>query len=118
MNSNEISTKYIVAKFLRQCKDELELDRLPEIELINDQPYVPGTTSFGLFHNDRIKVVTMNRHIMDYLRTLAHELVHWSQRIKGDQLDGNDGSATENEANAVAGVIMRRFARQNPDVFL
>jgi hypothetical protein len=53
----------------------------------------------------------------DILRTLAHELVHHHQKLNGDELDGEDGSDTENEANARAGVIMRKFGRENPEIF-
>jgi Zn-dependent peptidase ImmA (M78 family) len=53
----------------------------------------------------------------DILRTLAHELVHHMQNLKGDELNGDDGSEIENEANAQAGVIMRKFGRENPEIF-
>jgi Zn-dependent peptidase ImmA (M78 family) len=53
----------------------------------------------------------------DILRTLAHELVHHMQNLNGDELNGEDGSDTENEANAMAGVIMREFGRENPEIF-
>jgi Zn-dependent peptidase ImmA (M78 family) len=55
---------------------------------------------------------------MDVMRTLAHELVHWKQMMDGDELDGSDGSSTENEANAIAGLIMRKFAKMYPDYFM
>jgi hypothetical protein len=53
----------------------------------------------------------------DILRTLAHELVHHMQNLNGDELNGDDGSGIENEANAMAGVIMREFGRENPEIF-
>lgn len=61
-------------------------------------------------------MVINNRQPADILRTLAHELVHWGQG-QDDKIDDgswHDGSELENEANAVAGVIMRDFARQHP----
>ena len=58
------------------------------------------------------------RHLVDISRTLAHELVHWKQRIEGQELDGSDGSETENQANAIAGIIMRRFGQRYPEYFL
>ena len=54
---------------------------------------------------------------MDVLRTLAHELVHWKQCQMGEELDGADGSDAENQANAVAGIIMRRFGKSYPHLF-
>ena len=37
--------------------------------------------------------------------------------LDNKKLDGSDGSETENEANAVAGIIMRQFNRTHPDAF-
>ena len=60
-----------------------------------------------------------NRHPIDIMRTLAHELVHYKQdterRIGPDS--GETGSPIENEANAMAGQIMRRFDQENPELF-
>jgi len=60
-----------------------------------------------------------NRHPIDIMRTLAHELVHYKQdvehRIGPDS--GETGSPIENEANALAGQIMRRFDHENPQLF-
>jgi hypothetical protein len=39
------------------------------------------------------------------------------QNLNGNELNGEDGSDTENEANAMAGVIMREFGRENPEIF-
>jgi hypothetical protein len=53
------------------------------------------------------------------MRTTAHELVHYKQylenRIKPNS--GETGSDIENEANAVAGIIMRHFDGANPKAF-
>jgi hypothetical protein len=53
----------------------------------------------------------------DICRTVSHELVHLSQKQKGQPLDGTTGSDTENEANSKAGQIMRKFAQINPMIF-
>jgi hypothetical protein len=39
------------------------------------------------------------------------------QNLNGNELNGKDGSETENEANAMAGVLMREFGRENPEIF-
>lgn len=51
----------------------------------------------------------LNRHPTDVLRTLSHELVHLAQsQIKPlSAADGVTGSDVENEANALAGILMR-----------
>lgn len=117
MKLREFVQNHMLTHLLQLCKQELELTELPEIELVDD-PAVGGGTSFGVFENDTIKVVSKGRHPMDVMRTLTHELVHWKQRLEGHELDGNDGSETENAANAIAGIIMRRFAQMYPDYFL
>lgn len=117
MKLREFVQEHMITHLLQLCKAELEIDELPPISLV-DEPTVGGGTSFGVFDGNSINVVTLNRHPMDVMRTLAHELVHWKQMMDGDELDGSDGSSTENEANAVAGMIMRKFAKLYPDYFL
>lgn len=66
-----------------------------------------------------IRVVATNRNLADVLRTLVHELVHRKQQLEG-RLHigaGDDGTEIENEANAVAAIIMRKFGKANPIIF-
>lgn len=113
----EFVQPHMVAHLLQLCKNELELYDLPPINFVEEET-VGGGSSFGEFTDDGIDVVVVGRHPMDIMRTLAHELVHWKQRIDGKDLDGSDGSDTENEANAIAGIIMRRFGHMYPEYFL
>lgn len=116
MKPSEILLEGMLDRFLDLCKRELEIDELPPIEIITDRPNVAGS-SFGVFTDSGLKVVATNRHPMDVFRTLAHELCHWKQRTENQNMDGNDGSDTENQANAVAGIIMRRFGKAHPECF-
>jgi hypothetical protein len=104
----------IVKKFLPFVQQHLELSDLPEIELL-DQP-LEGT--FGRYGGGQIRVMAHGRHPIDVLRTLAHELVHYKQDSEGRIHDdsGETGSDEENEANAVAGVIMRDFDQAHPEL--
>jgi len=66
-----------------------------------------------------IRVVATNRNLADVLRTLAHEIVHRKQQLDG-RLHlgaGDDGTEIENEANAEAAIIMRKFGKANPIIF-
>lgn len=103
-----------IKKFLPFVKKELGLDKLPKIKLLTD----PETTSFGTFNQDtqQIQIVIAERHANDVLRTLAHELVHFKQHLDGQLQDhsGETGSNEENEANAMAGIIMRNYNQSNP----
>jgi hypothetical protein len=66
-----------------------------------------------------IRVVVVNRNLADVLRTLAHELVHRKQQLEGKLHigAGDDGTDIENEANAEAAIIMRKFGKANPIIF-
>lgn len=116
MKLTEVLLENMLTQLLKLCKQELELDQLPEIVLV-DEPAVGGGMSFGEFTDDGIQVVIKDRHPMDVMRTVAHELVHWKQRQENKEMDGADGSDTENEANAIAGIIMRRFGKSHPECF-
>ena len=108
-------------KFLVIAKEEIGLDRLPKIHWSWDDKIAPDSPSFGRFTNDdkAIKIIMRNRHPIDIMRTLAHELVHYKQDAEHriGQASGETGSPIENEANALAGQIMRRFDEENPDLF-
>jgi Zn-dependent peptidase ImmA (M78 family) len=110
----------IVKDFLKFAVRKLNLTQLPKIKFQkNFSPQHHAT--FGYFDpdTDHIVIVVDNRHPMDVMRTLAHELVHYTQRINNQLADhsGETGSKHENQANAAAGVLMRDFGRQNPKYF-
>jgi hypothetical protein len=116
MKIREAVSEHMITHLLNLCKKELSLTELPPIKFINE-PNIPGTASFGAFDGGGIQVVTLNRHPVDVARTLAHELVHWHQRVTGQELNGETGSTTENDANAIAGVILRKFGEMYPQYF-
>lgn len=104
-------------KFLPLAMEVLELDKLPEFKFspIIDSGNQP---SFGMYSVDdkMLHVALKNRHPVDILRTVAHELVHFKQDMLGELNDesGATGSPEENQAHEIAGVIMRYFNKQNP----
>jgi cytidyltransferase-like protein len=108
----------LMNRFVDYACDRLNIDK-PKVFVINSPTYSQEHKSFGGYYpqEQEIKVVVHNRNMADILRTLAHELVHHMQNLNGDVLNGEDGSNTENEANALAGVIMREFGRENPEIF-
>jgi hypothetical protein len=118
MKLYEFVQNHMITHLLELCKHELELEDLPNINMLDDETTVSSGASFGEFDGTGINVVTQGRHPVDVMRTLAHELVHWKQRESGLELDGSDGSETEDQANAVAGVIMRKFGKMYPEYFV
>lgn len=107
--------------FLLFCLKELEIKKLPKITWFTHDDVGGEHHSFGSFHNEdqTIRIGINNRHPLDIMRTLAHELCHYKQWTQ-DQLNdksGETGSPQENEANAKAGVIMRNWNQTHPDMF-
>ena len=91
------------------------------IEISYDPTEAAKMASFGI-NTPRTgvnRVVAANRNLADVLRTLGHELVHEKQKLDG-RLHvgaGDDGTEIENEANAEAAIIMRKFGKANPIIF-
>lgn len=102
-----------IQSFANFTKDYLGLDSLPKIVVINDPRFSIENKTFGCFDssNDIIKIQIANRHPLDVMRTLAHELVHYQQKKSGKEMSGETGSDCENEANSVAGEIMRHYTK-------
>ena len=105
-------------KFLPLAMEILNIDRLPRM---NFEPEIQsgGQPSFGMYKNGEktLHVAILNRHPVDILRTVAHELVHYRQDIRNELNDesGTTGSPEENQAHELAGVIMRHFNKQYPE---
>jgi len=105
-------------KFLPLAMHYIKLKSLPEMKFeahIHDdvQP------TFGKYENGEqtLYVALLNRHPNDILRTLAHELVHYKQDTQHELEpdSGTTGSPHENEAHAIAGVVMRHFNKLYPE---
>ena len=66
---------------------------------------------------DKIVISIVNRHPIDILRTVSHEFVHYKQVVDGKKISSNPGSPAENEANAKAGEIIRKYSSLQSDLF-
>jgi hypothetical protein len=110
----------IVKDFIKFVVKELGLKSLPKQIKFVDSGYAEENLSFGGYNplEETIVICKGDRHLADVLRTLAHELVHHKQKETGVTLDNSDDSPTEQEANAVAGIIMRKFKTIRPEIFL
>jgi predicted chitinase/pyrimidine deaminase RibD-like protein len=116
------SDNNLVHEFIQHTATELGIDPLPEIHLHTDPSWSTSNHSFGRYDPDThtLNVSMPNRHILDVLRTVAHELVHCSQNQQHGHLPddaGETGSEWENDANARAGIIMRDWANTHPEHF-
>jgi hypothetical protein len=108
----------ILKRFIVFLKRELNLTiDIPYI-LIDDVDFSKKNMAFGMMNSDGVIYISIiNRHPIDILRTLSHEYVHYKQSIKGKVLKSNPGSSSENEANAKAGEIMRKYGKLHPELF-
>jgi hypothetical protein len=118
-NTSHSDAETMIKKFIDFAKAELKLKSLPEITLYTNSNHSTKYSSFGGYGNHSIMITISNRHPVDVMRTLAHELVHYKQDLdnKLNQDSGRDGSPEENEANAMAAVIMRKWGKRHPNLF-
>jgi hypothetical protein len=109
-----------VQHFMRWCRAKLKLKQdLPDLEFSNEKDsedmYYTG------YYNDqdnKLWVYIGNRNMIDILRTVAHEFTHRKQyedgMVKGDQ--SYPGSPIEQQADAMAGYLMKLYGKQHPEV--
>ena len=118
--------KELMKKFIVFTCNEVGINKpWPKVSINNREDFGSHYKSFGYFDvgDNKIVVAGSNRNLGDMLRTLAHELVPYKQEQNGEiNLDnaaetGADGSEIENEANAQAGVLLRKFGRDNPEIY-
>lgn len=111
-----------ISDFVNFAKDLLGIDDDVKVELAFEK--TPDLRTTAYYHNSdhRVKVYVKDRAKIDIMRSIAHELVHHKQNITGKltdpEKDGADGSPIENEANALAGVIMRKWGRLHPEDYV
>jgi hypothetical protein len=115
---SRIQFNSILKKFIVFLKRELSLTiDIPYI-LIDDPDFSKKNRAFGMMNSGGIVYISIiNRHPLDILRTVAHEYVHYKQSIKRVAMNPNPGSPSENEANAKAGEIMRKYGKLHPELF-
>ena len=102
-------------EFIEYVTGYLDLKDIPTITI---RETVKGTT-FATWSPNGIEIAVTDRHPMDIFRSVAHEMVHQKQHEEDSLTNesGETGSEHENEANALAGIIMRNFAKNNPKLF-
>lgn len=119
--NESVTSMDAIDQFVQYACKKLKIKNIPSVII---QEPAEGMTSLGHFdvESQNIFVVTQNRLLADILRTIAHELVHVKQfemgRITNPEINGKTGSPIENEANTIAGVLMRGYGKHNTSIFL
>jgi cytidyltransferase-like protein len=119
LNESQTAT---IGEFIKYSIKNLGLQNLPSnLTLSYDNNKAKEKRSFGYFDpsSNKIWVYVKNRNMADILRTLAHELIHRKQEEDGrlDINSGKTGSPIEDEANAMAGVLLRNFGKINNSIY-
>jgi hypothetical protein len=123
LNEEPKSDEDILTDFVEFCVAELTIEQMPRVRLRKDPQWPVRHKTFGRYNDNEkmLEVAWGQRHIMDVLRTVAHELTHKHQHERDGSDMGSDagetGSPYENEANARAGVLMRNYAKLHPEHF-
>jgi hypothetical protein len=111
----------ILSEFIKFCVAELGIKNMPRVKLRRDPEWPKRNKTFGHYNDEAqtLEVSWGQRHIMDVLRTVAHELTHKHQHEREHMPAhaGETGSEYENEANARAGILMRDWGRRHPEHF-
>ena len=112
-----------IQHFVEFATKRLKLKETPKVALIDGREFANTKASLGGYNpqSKEIFVSTEGRLTADILRTLAHEMVHRKQDemglVRNVESDGKDGSPIENQAHAVAGILMREYGRINKQIY-
>jgi len=101
----------VLNDFVKFAAKELDLRQLPKIHFVGKQEN--KYNAFGHSIDSEIYIRITNRHPGDVMRTIAHELIHQKQKESG----GKSEQFKEDQANAIAGRIMRKYNTKYPNVF-
>ena len=115
------SEEQMLQQFIQDTAEQLGIERMPKIVLHRDDDWGVDNHSFGRYdaESHTLHVNLAGRHVMDVLRTTAHELAHCRQHELSPlpHNAGDTGSPWENQAHATAGIIMRQWADRHPEMF-
>ena len=134
MNINEGKTSFNsyekthMDRFVDLVKTDLNIKNPVDIEFRDDdgEKGEIKTTAVYQYEDDDvqsnvpdIKVHAGDRYLADIMRSVAHELVHHQQNENG-KLKGkisNVGGPIEDEANSVAGQLVKKYGLQHPEIY-
>lgn len=108
----------ILAEFCIFCADHLPITGDFEVKVVNDrEPHGISTTAAYHLDENKCAVYARNRALPDVMRSIAHEMTHMMQDqvglIRGPIRDA--GGFHEDQANARAGELLKRFVKERDD---
>jgi hypothetical protein len=121
MAENKQYTMDEVKKFKKWACKRLSIKNPPKITLsYNTKEAQTGHhTGKHIEGSDSVWVYVNNRNLVDILRTVFHELVHWRQSELGmiEHGDSYPGSAIEAMADMLAGKYIKIYGKDNQNIF-
>jgi len=110
-----------VRKFADWSAKVLNIKQLPKITLSMDTEQAQSNPGTGMhtIGGDDVWIYVNNRNLIDILRTVFHELVHFRQGELGmiDPKDSYPGSPIEAMADMLAGKYIKIYGKQNRHVY-
>lgn len=111
----------IARDFIKWVKQTLKISGIPQVKFSSDKSKVRNKRTFGTTLPDGdIWVYVGERNTADMLRTLCHELVHLKQFQIGtatEDMGEEQRLAIEDEANAIAGRLMREYGKSHVEIY-
>jgi len=109
-------SKYAIVKFIKFINDELNINTPFKVKLVTHRDDDLRTYAYYNPTNGDVKVYCKDRGLADVLRSIAHELIHHQQNQLGklEQPTQDIGGEIEDEANSVAGQLVKKFGYENP----
>jgi len=108
----------LLSQFCAFCADNLPIKGQFKIYVIaNKQKHNISTTAAYEVNNNVCRIYGKNRALVDICRSIAHEMTHMMQDetglLRGHIQDA--GGFHEDQANAKAGELIKRFAKSRND---
>jgi Zn-dependent peptidase ImmA (M78 family) len=108
-------------QFVGWAIDRIGITEPPRVKFGTDVEQVRKRRTFGSTSGGGdIWVHIENRNTADIMRTLMHELVHHKQFEDGtahSDMTEDEEQYIEDEANALAGRLMREYGKQHADIY-
>lgn len=119
-NLPQVMTDFM-SHFITFTKEELQIQSptiLVHLLTFTDKVKhgIPTTAAYNP-HDDSIFVLAENRMFLDVARSIAHEMVHLRQNERGELIGDipDIGGKIEDEANSLAGVVVKKFIYANSE---
>lgn len=122
IESSDGELRQAVSEFIKWVYSKLHIHPpYPELDLSYDQKQAQELHRTGSYSSDNniMTVYVHNRNLVDILRTVCHELVHKKQNERNmiTPNQNHPGSEIEQQADAIAGYLMKIYSKKHREIF-